>query len=238
MTGPVTGPIGDPDLVPVADHGVLVRFGDDIDPAVHARVLDLADALRRRPPAGLVEIVPAMTSVLVEFDPTVTDHDAIAASVRSDLADPAHRPPGAAHVVDVCHDEPFAPDLVDLARLRGLEPDEVVAAHLGATYTVGMYGFAPGFAYLYGTPGSIRQPRRATPGPVVPAGSVIVAGQQCLVIPVVMSTGWFAIGRSPTRMFDPDAERPFLVDVGDTVTFRRITADELHDRLGAHGPSR
>ena len=217
-----------PDLVPVADHGVLVRFGDDIAPETLARVRDLADTLTRHPPVGLVEVVPAMTSVLVVFDPLQTDHVAIGDTVTANLASAAPRPPGAVHVIDVCYDEPSAPDLAELARLRGLDPADVVEAHLGATYTVGMYGFAPGYAYLAGTPEAIRQARRATPGPPVPAGSVIVAGQQCLVIPVAMSTGWFAIGRSPTRVFDPEAERPFLVDVGDTVVFRRIDADELN----------
>lgn len=216
-----------PELVPVADHGVLVRFGDDIGPDTQARVLDLADALARHPPVGLVEVVPAMTSVLVVFDPLQTDHAAIGASVTTNLAAAAPRPPGAVHVIDVCYDEPSAPDLTELAHLCGLDPADVVAAHLGATYTVGMYGFAPGYAYLAGTPEAIRRPRRATPGPPVPSGSVIVAGQQCLVIPVAMSTGWFAIGRSPTRVFDPEAERPFLVDVGDRVVFRRIGSDEL-----------
>ena len=48
-----------------------------------------------------------------------------------------------------------------------------------------------------------------------------------------MSTGWFAIGRSPVQVLRNDPEQPFLFDVGDTVSFRRISADELDARLPA-----
>ena len=78
---------------------------------------------------------------------------------------------------------------------------------------------------------AIQLPRNPTPGPVVSAGSVIIAGQQCLIIPIAMSTGWFAIGRTAARVLTGDSERPFLFDVGDTVTFRRIDATDLLRQL-------
>jgi inhibitor of KinA len=37
-----------------------------------------------------------------------------------------------------------------------------------------------------------------------------------------MPTGWWIIGRSPTRILRAEAEHPFLFDVGDGVRFRRI----------------
>ena len=38
-----------------------------------------------------------------------------------------------------------------------------------------------------------------------------------------MPTGWWIIGRSPTKVLTGDPQRPFLFDVGDRVSFRRIT---------------
>jgi inhibitor of KinA len=220
-----------PRLVPVADHGVLVDFGDEINDETRSRVHALDVALAHDPPPGLSEIVPAMTSLLVVFDPLVTDHAAISAVVERYLAAPRTIVRGTAHVIDVCYDGEHAPDLAELAARAGIGIEETVAAHLAGTYTVGMYGFAPGYAYMYGTPASIQQPRNPTPGAVVPAGTIIVAGQQCLVIPVAMSTGWFAIGRSPASIFTADQANPFLLDVGDTVAFRRIDASQLGTRL-------
>jgi inhibitor of KinA len=220
-----------PVAVPVADHGVLVVFDDHISDETHARILALDAALARNPPAGLTEIVPAMTTLLVTFDPLATDHTSITAAVHDNLTAPSAASRGAAHVIDVCYDKQNAPDLAALAKRAGIDSEAAIAAHLAGTYTVGMYGFAPGYAYMYGTPASIQQPRNPTPGPLVPAGSVIIAGQQCLIIPIAMSTGWFAIGRSPASMYTADHDKPFLFDIGDTVTFQRIDGNDLESRL-------
>ncbi len=220
-----------PVVVPVADHGVLVVFDDQISDETHARILALDAALARNPPAGLTEVVPAMTTLLVTFDPLVTDHTAITAAVHDNLTAANVTSRGVAHVIEVCYDNEHAPDLEALATRAGIDAETAIAAHLAGTYTVGMYGFAPGFAYMYGTPALIQQPRNPTPGPLVPAGSVIIAGQQCLIIPIAMSTGWFAIGRSAASVFTADRDKPFLFDVGDTVTFRRIDGNDLDSRL-------
>ncbi len=210
-----------PSLVPVADHAVLVVFDGDLGDATLARVHALDTALTATPPAGMTEIVPAMTTLLVVFDPLVTDHDAIGRAVERGLSAPMVERTGAAHVIDVSYDADDAPDIDVVAERAGLDVADVIGAHVSATYTVGMYGFAPGYAYLYGTPESIQLPRTPTPGPLVPAGSVIIAGHQCLITPIAMSTGWFAIGRTDVAMFTDDPDRPFRFDVGDTVTFRR-----------------
>lgn len=224
---------GAPVLLPVADHALLVEFGDEIDDATLIRIQSLDAALAATPPVGVVEVVPALTHLLVVFDPMVTDHSAIAAAVTDRIEHRSHSAPGTHHVVDMCFEAAHAPHLAAAAERAGVSEAQVAEAHLSAVYRVGMYGFAPGYAYLYGTPPAIQLPRNPTPGPPVPAGSVIITGQQCLVIPVAMSTGWFAIGRSPVQVLRDDPDRPFLFDVGDTVSFRRITAAELDARLPA-----
>lgn len=220
-----------PTVVPVADHAVLVGFGGEINGETLSRIHAVDTALTLSPPVGLTEIVPAMTTLLIAFDPMLTDHTAISAAVFDSLAFHTDTTLGTRHVIDVCYDGEHAPDMSVAAERCGLTAAEVVDAHLAAAFSVGMYGFAPGYAYLYGTPALIRLPRNPTPGPVVPAGSVIIAGQQCLIIPVAMSTGWFAIGRTATEMLTADPDRPFLFDVGDTVNFRRIDAIELNRQL-------
>lgn len=227
-----------PILVPVADHGVLVVFDEHttINDETRVRIHALDASLAGDPPAGLREIVPAMTTLLVVFDPLETDHVAISAAVRDNLSAQGTVVHGTTHLIDVCYDLRHAPDLPALAARAGIDTDSAVAAHCGGTYTVGMYGFAPGYAYMYGTPASIQQPRNSTPGPLIPAGSVIVAGQQCLIIPVAMSTGWFAIGRTSVSMYTADDDKPFLFAVGDTVTFQPIGADDFDERALMDGP--
>jgi allophanate hydrolase subunit 1 len=37
-----------------------------------------------------------------------------------------------------------------------------------------------------------------------------------------MPTGWYVIGQTPVRVFDPARARPFLTNVGDEIVFERI----------------
>ena len=86
-----------------------------------------------------------------------------------------------------------------------------------------MYGFAPGYAYLGGVPETLHLPRKPAPLRGVPAGSVLIAGAQCIVSTLVMPTGWWIIGRSPTPILTGDPSRPFLFDIGDRVRFQRLS---------------
>lgn len=215
-----------PRFRPVAEGAILVEFGDTIDPVTHARVVRLDAALAAQPFDGFIEAIPANVSILVCFDPLRCDHQAARAAV-SGLIDPdaAEAPPPARqHEVEICYDDELAPDLDAVARATGLSREAFIAAHLAGDYRVYMYGFVPGYAYLSGLAEEIRLPRKDAAIRDVPAGSVIIAGQQCLVTTIVMPTGWWIIGRSPTRILrEHDEKRPFLFDVGDAVRFRRIS---------------
>lgn len=251
-----------PSFRPVADHGLLVSFGRVADDATSAAVLALDRALAAAPPTGFRESVPALVNLLVSFDPLVADHASIRAQVLEALrtaVDEART--GRVREVEVCYEAEVAPDLRSVADATGLSVDEVIAGHLGGDYRVRMYGFAPGYAYLSGTPARIQVPRKPAAVRDVPHGSVLVAGPQCLVTTLTMPTGWSAIGRSATRILlggrgvgvggngqddgagsgridghDGD-RRPFLFDVGDRVRFRRIGLDRLHREERA-SPSR
>ncbi|MDO5705532.1 MAG: allophanate hydrolase subunit 1 [Paracoccus sp. (in: a-proteobacteria)] len=214
---------GFPRLIPVADRAILVEFATVLDDAAHAAVLGLDRALQADPAPGQRELIPAYVSLLIGFDPLVTDHAAVRAHAERLLARPADPAPQAAlRQVQVCYDGDLAPDLPEVAARTGLTPEQVIAAHLSGDYRVYMYGFAPGYAYLGGVPPAIRLDRKPSPLRDIPAGSVIIAGPQCIVTTLTMPTGWWIIGRSPTPILDAGAARPFLFDVGDRVQFRRI----------------
>jgi len=213
----------EPWFKPVADHALLVCFSETHDERAHARVIALDKAIAANPPKGMIETVPALVNLLVSFDVSITDHDRVEAHVRELLKDvTADKMAGQMRCVQVCYEAPFSPDLDKVAKAVGLSPEAVIAAHLAGQYDVLMYGFSLGYAYLSGIPDKIRIPRKPTPVRDVPAGSVIIAGPQCLVTTLTMPTGWTIIGRSPTRILTGNPERPFLFDVGDQVTFERI----------------
>ncbi len=224
---------GFPRFRAVADRAVLAEFGDRIDPAIHDDVLRLDRQLARDPLPGMTEAVPAYASLLVAFDPQVTDHEIVTAGLRRLLDAPAPPAPKVTlREVLVCHDDDLAPDLPEVAARTGLTPQAVLAAHLASDYRVVMFGFAPGYAYLAGVPPALHLPRKPVARRDVPAGSVIIAGSQCLVTTLTMPTGWWIIGRSPTPILQAWQQRPFLFDVGDPVRFRSVPRAEF-DALAA-----
>ena len=219
----------------VADHAVLIEFGDVISRDVHDQVRRLDATLATCPFEGFTEAIPAYTSVLIEFDPLVTDHERVEAALSKLFEErSATHQKGASREVLVCYEDEYAPDLQQIAVLSGLSTEDVIKAHLSGAYSVFMYGFAPGYAYLAGVPEAIQQPRKPTAIRDIPAGSVMIAGPQCLVTTLKMPTGWWIIGRSPTQILLDDIDRPFLFDVGDAVIFRKIdrATFEAADRRG------
>lgn len=212
---------GFPQFRPVAEHGLLVEFGDRLNEASHAAVLRLDRALAAQPFPGFAEAVPAYVNLLVRFDPLVIDHAGVENALRALLlAAPTATQTGALRSVDVVYD---GADLAEVATRTGLTPDQVIATHLAGDYSVALYGFAPGYAYLSGLPDPIRLPRKDAAVRGVPAGSVIIAAGQCIVTTLTMPTGWWIIGHSPTLILDPTGPQPFLFDVGDRVKFRRVS---------------
>ncbi len=85
---PGSAPKVRPVFSPVADHALLVGLGAEIGADSTRAVLALDRALTAHPPEGLVEVVPALVNLLVEFDPLVTDHARMQAAVEALLAHP------------------------------------------------------------------------------------------------------------------------------------------------------
>lgn len=227
----MTASLDAPRFTPVGDGGLLVEFATEISEAANDAVIALDRAIGDTDFDGLIEVVPAYVNLLVVFDPVRTDHAAVESMVRAVLphggsADGQRRH----HVVPVCYDEQFAPDLDAVAEATGLTVEAVINTQLAAEYRVALYGFAPGYAYMSGVPTELQLPRKASPVRGVPADSLIIAGPQCLVTTLEMPAGWWVLGRSATSILRPTDADPFLFDVGDRVSFRRIdlaTFDEL-----------
>jgi inhibitor of KinA len=217
-------------FVPVGDSAVLVELASEFTEQANRQVVALdraiTSAIEHGRVVGLVETVPAYVSLLVVFDPLVTDHDTVCTAIgRLDITAAAAVEPRRHHVA-VCYDLGIAPDLETVAADSGLSPDGVVEAHLSGSYRVVMYGFAPGYAYLSGVPASINVPRKPQPERGVPAGSVIIAGGQCLITTIEMPTGWSVIGRTHFRVLPDQPDAPFAFRPGDEIVFDRITLDE------------
>lgn len=217
-------------MLVAGEQGLIVEFGNAIDPAVNARVHRLARALAARGLEGVIETVPTYRSLLVLFDPLILPRERLDSEVEALLADPAvEEAPGVGgNTVElpVLYGGEFGPDLTFIARHTGLSTEEVIAIHSSSSYLVYMLGFTPGFPYLGGMSSRLATPRLSSPRGKVPTGSVGIAGSQTGVYPVESPGGWRLIGRTPLRLFDLEAEQPFLLAPGDVVRFRPVDEEE------------
>jgi inhibitor of KinA len=226
---------------------LLIELGADASKPTALRVHAVAEHLLRQAPAGVRDVVAAVCTVALHYDPlavepmpeATTSFEALAQQVTRRLAslDAAAGPLPAEFEIPVCYGGEFGEDLETLASVHGLSGDEVIALHSAPSYRVQMLGFAPGFAYLAGLDPRIATPRRSTPRTHVPAGSVAIGGELTGVYPLDLPGGWHLIGRSPVCLFDPALERPSLLIAGDRVRFVPVTVDE-YARLEQGGPWR
>lgn len=217
-----------PTIRHVGDTGVLLEFGTSIDAALFDAILALDAAMALDPPPGLTETVPAYATLLLVYDPLVTDAATLAAEALRRLPTAgALASQGRDHVIPMCFDADLGPDLADVSAQTGLDADAVIAAHLAAEYRVYMYGFAPGYAYMDGVPAALHLPRKAVPVRSRPVGTVMIAGGQCLITTLPMPTGWWVIGQTRVPVLRLDATEPFLFQPGDRVRFVRQSRAEF-----------
>lgn len=209
-----------PRFLPVADRALMVEFATALDPVAHRAVLALDRALATTPFPGFLEAVPAFVTLLVVFDPLLTDHAQVETHLKpllsaglETVSDPQ------THLIPTTYD---GPDLAEVAVRTGLSPDRIGAIHAEGAYEVAMYGFAPGYAYLSGLPSALHLDRKPAPVRNVPAGTVIIAGGMCLITTLSMPTGWWRIGRTETRVLTGDPDRPFAFAVGDRLRFEAL----------------
>ena len=197
-------------------RGDLIALGEEavlLETASSEEATKLAARLRQALP-GAREVVSGLRSVVV-VDPSADLVERVLAALDGgeDLAEGAH------HEIEVVLD---GPDLEEAMEVTGLTCDEVVTA-LGSMLQVATVGFSPGFGYLTGLTGPLAElPRRPTPRPRVPEGSLAVAAGMAAIYPQATPGGWWLLGRTTTVLFDADALVPSRLRPGDSVALRLV----------------
>ncbi|WP_018131855.1 5-oxoprolinase subunit PxpB [Effusibacillus pohliae] len=215
-------------FVPLGDSAVVVEFANTIDLVTHRKVKALAGYLDECPFPGMVEYIPAFTTVTVFYDPLRLSYADVCSTLENIISLLPETPDSPPRIVEipVCYGGEFGPDLKFVAEHNGLTTEQVIEIHASGDYLVYMIGFAPGFPYLGGMSERIAAPRRPSPRLQIPAGTVGIAGMQTGVYSIDTPGGWQLIGRTPLALFRPNDDPPSLLQAGDRVRFRPISREE------------
>lgn len=214
---------------PAGDSALLLDFGDDVSEPVNEWVHETFETVMLAQLPGVVGLIPAFSSLLVEYEPWATDYGELLVRLEGLTFESRRR--AARRVVDVpvWYSGASGPDLVESARILGLSPDELVALHTAQPYRIYCVGFSPGFPLAGLLPPSLRVPRRAEPRTKVPKGSVAIAGSQTGIYPASTPGGWHLIGRTPMELFDWEGDPPCVYSPGDFIKFYAISESEFHE---------
>jgi KipI family sensor histidine kinase inhibitor len=215
------------------DRALLIGAADPAEGRALARAVQAVPELR-----GFVETVVGVATVLVVLTDTALSLDAAGRGVetaRSVVAAGAggsrldDENTGRTHTIPCVFD---GPDLDTVARRAGCSAAEVAGLLTGASLTVSVMGFSPGFAYLDGLPPELASiPRRDSPRPEVPPGSVAVANGHAAVYPTASPGGWQLVGRTGFPLFSPREPPYATLAPGDRVRF--TVADHAGARTAA-----
>lgn len=210
------------------DCAVCVEFGNEISPEINDRIRAFKIALEKSEIEGIVETVPTYRSLLVVYQPEVIRFQELTEKFDKvfDAMSEIQIPPPMVIEIPVLYGGEMGPDIENVATHNGKTVDEVINIHTSKEYRIYMLGFIAGFPYLGGMSKEIATPRLKSPRVRIEGGSVGIAGEQTGIYPVASPGGWQLIGRTPLKMYDAERENPVLLEAGQYIKFRSITAVE------------
>lgn len=227
---------GRPELLPLGQDAVLVRFSRVSSQQATAAVLAFRDHFEARGVTGITELAGSLGSVMVGFDPAVTTRAKVTAALDESLEGRDWLAGALPKVrrrwrVPVGFGAAFAPDLDEAASLAGLSPEKAVQAITGLDLRVLAIGFAPGQPYLGLLPKTWDLARRSALVHKVPAGALITAVRQLIIFTNQSTTGWRQVGLCAFRPFLRDRGEPFVLRHGDVVRFEPVADDTMRALL-------
>lgn len=213
------------------DQAVSVQMGDEISLEVNRKVLMLHEELKKRPVAGIREMVPTYASLMIHYRPDVIRLDQLIDEIYQhiDSMDDIAGSKKVIREVPILYGGELGPDLELCAQLENTTVEEIIRKHSSHDYYVYMLGFAPGHPYSarFEEPFSFK--RRDTARVKIPARSIVVQLNLSDLIPFEQPCGWNIIGSTPLTICDYKKEDPFLVHAGEWVRYIPVNQKEYDE---------
>ncbi|RIJ89154.1 MAG: allophanate hydrolase [Candidatus Brocadia sp.] len=217
------------EIVPLGDLAIRVCFGTAISEEVHREVQQFLRNFEAKALEGVVECVPAYTTVVIYYLPAKISYKQLVENVQTIYLSLKKTPEieKLVYTIPVYYGGETGPDLSFIASCNQISEQKVIQIHANKEYLIYMMGFMPGFPYLGGLSKKIHAPRLESPRARVAAGSVGIGGEQTGIYPAEVPSGWRIIGVTPIALFHLENDPPALLSTGNYVKFVPIEFEEF-----------
>ena len=192
------------------------------------QIHDLTSTIETARFDGVIDLVPAYSSLGVTFDRNLWNHISLIQAIEQLPERRSTKKSFQDSIeVPVCYE--LGLDWNEVLEYTELTKEEVIESHCSRRYTIAMMGFIPGFVFLDGLDEALTVPRKSTPRTVIPEGSVGIGGNQTGIYSLESPGGWNIIGRTSAAFFDSSKNPPTNLKAGDLVKFIPISKEEFYN---------
>lgn len=132
------------------DSALLIEFGQEISPEINARITAFVHLLKAQRIEGVQDMIPAFTSLLINYDPRVVNYKTLTKRLQKLLKLDVNEETSTSRVfeIPVCYGGEYGPDIENIAKNAGLTEEEVIKIHSSKDYLIYMLGFCQDFHIL------------------------------------------------------------------------------------------
>ena len=110
------------------DSALLIEFGQEISPEINARITAFVHLLKAQRIEGVQDMIPAFTSLLINYDPRVVNYKTLTKRLQKLLKLDVNEETSTSRVfeIPVCYGGEYGPDIENIAKNAGLTEEEVI----------------------------------------------------------------------------------------------------------------
>ena len=127
-------------ILTAGDSSLLIEFGKEICPETNRKISATVQLMREQHIEGVVDVIPAFCSLLINYDPRVISYKEIRKRMQALLKVDAKAGEQRKRVfeIPVCYGGEYGPDIANIAEHAGLSEEEVIQIHSSRDYLIYM----------------------------------------------------------------------------------------------------
>ena len=216
----------------ISEQAFLLDFGSEINIKLSKYIIAYSNyilkEIEKNKRLGILNCVPSYNKILIQFKPKDNIKDKIKEFLLfANKKNISFIDESETVEIPICYDDDFALDIEDISKRTNLSKNEIIETHLNTDFYVYMIGFMPGLPFMGNLNKTLLISRKLSPRVEVPAGSVAIVDNLCVIYPNASPGGWNIIGRTPQIMFNKNNHNPNLLRAGFKVKFKKISKKQF-----------